>query len=116
MVGLLTEVARRLRKESTPAERHLWKRLRAHRLNGYRFKRQQPIDGYVVDFACPQRRLVVEVDGEYHDAQAQEDRQRTSYLEARGYRVLRFSNEEVLEDIEEVLEKIKGGLSPNPSP
>ena len=87
-MGQLTATARRLRKDGTLAERCLWQRLRARQVRGQRFKRQQPIGPFIVDFVCPRERLIVEIDGSSHDLKIQHDRERIAYLEARGYRVL----------------------------
>ena len=99
-----TTYAKRLRQDSTDAERRLWSALRNHRLNGLKFKRQQPIDRYIVDFVCFEHRLVVEVDGGQHGPQV--DAVRTAHLEASGFRVLRFWNPEVLTRLEDVLATI----------
>ncbi len=88
--------ARRLRKHPTDAERLLWRHLRLRQLGGYKFRRQQPLGPYIVDFVCLAKRLIVEVDGGQHAEQAEEDAQRTAWLEAQGFRVLRFWNTEVL--------------------
>ncbi len=98
-----TLTAQELRKRSTPAERHLWAQLRAHRLNGYYFRRQYPIGRYVVDFICRRHGVIVEVDGEYHRQQVAADIERMRHLEALGYTVVRFRNEEVFTRIECVL-------------
>jgi very-short-patch-repair endonuclease len=109
--------ARYLRRNMTDAERHLWRRLRMRDLGGYRFRRQRPIGPYVVDFACVERRLIVEVDGGQHgdEAQVAADAQRTADLEARGFRVLRFWNNEVLENLAGVCESIWRALEVPPS-
>ena len=106
-----TQVARELRRAQTSAERHLWHRLRAHRLAGHYFKRQQPIGRFIVDFICPGRRLIIEVDGEHHQSQLDADGERTEFLEALGYRVLRFSNHEVLKQTAAVLGRIRRDIS-----
>src|SRR5262249_997415 len=92
--------ARRLRHEMTPAERRLWWRLRRKRLENYRFRRQHPIGRYVVDFFCPSAKLIVELDGGQHGEEENlyRDRERTLWLEARGYRVIRFWNATVMKD------------------
>ena len=90
-----TQRARELRHTSTEAERRLWQHLRAHRLRGHHFKRQERIGPYIVDFICRPRRLIIEIDGEDHQSQLEADRQRTHFLEALGYTVLRFSNHDV---------------------
>src|SRR5436305_6655133 len=97
--------ARRLRREDTDAERRLWSALRDRRLSGYRFRRQFPIGRYIADFACTRHRLIVEADGGQHD-ESETDRRRTVWLEARGWRVLRFWNNDVLTNTEGVVETI----------
>lgn len=100
--------ARKNRKESTVAENALWQMLRNKNI-GYKFRRQHLIDRFIVDFVCFEKSVIVEVDGKYHesDEQMQADQQRTDILKSLGYEVLRFSNEEVIGNIEEVLQKIK---------
>jgi very-short-patch-repair endonuclease len=98
--------AKELRHEMTPAERLVWQRVRANRLNGFHFRRQQVIDGFIVDFYCHAAGLVVELDGGIHDRQADYDAQRDRILAARGLRVLRFENRECVENLEGVLGRI----------
>ncbi|MBI3701361.1 MAG: endonuclease domain-containing protein [Afipia sp.] len=100
--------ARRLRRDSTDAERLMWKELRAHRLDGASFRRQTPIGPYIVDFVCHAARLIVEIDGGQHfeDAGLAADAQRDFYLRTQGFSVLRFSNADVLKNISGVLETI----------
>ena len=106
-----TVVAKVLRKRMTDAEQMLWRHLRAHRLHGAKFKRQQPIGSYVVDFVCFEARLIIEVDGGQHqDSQA--DRLRDSWLESQGFRVLRFWNHEVLSESVAVAERIASFCAP----
>src|ERR1051326_216543 len=109
--------ARRLRRNQTDAERILWLRLRDRRLNGLKFRRQVPIDRYVVDFFCADAHLIIELDGGQH-ATADETN-RTRALEAMGYLVLRFWNNEVHENIDGVLQTILSVLDrsgpPRPS-
>ena len=100
------ERARELRRRMTPEERLLWKHLRANRLEGYHFRRQQIIDGYIVDFYCHAAGLVVEIDGGYHQRQVEYDGTRDAVLAARGLRVLRIGNQAVAEDLDRVLEHI----------
>jgi very-short-patch-repair endonuclease len=110
---------KRLRRDQTDAERKLWMRLRDRQLNGLKFRRQQPIGRYVVDFCCPECRLVIELDGGHHASQVQKDQRRTEFLNKAGYRVLRFWDNEVLTEPEAVLQKIAHELnhpSPLPSP
>src|SRR5688572_29045081 len=98
--------ARNLRKTSTPAERHLWHHLRARRLSYYKFKRQTPFGPYIVDFICHRKKLIIELDGSQHLESQSYDQTRTHYLNARGYKVLRFWNNEVLTNLEAVLSVI----------
>ena len=99
--------AKRMRTNMTDAERKLWHELRAHRLMKLGFRRQYPIRNYIVDFACPARRLIVEIDGSQHAEQmAAYDRTRTGALEADGWTVLRFWNDDVLKDIDNVCQHI----------
>jgi len=98
--------ARRMRRELTEAEKVIWTRLRAGRLNGFKFKRQQPIGRYIVDFVCFERRSIVEIDGSQHLDEVIHDNRRTRWLEQRGFRVVRFWNDEALRDTERVIEEI----------
>ena len=109
--------AQRMRKMPTQAERKLWWHLR-HRLplHGSHFRRQVQIGRYIADFACHQLRLVVEIDGGQHGAQAAADDARTLHLESQGYRVLRFWNNDVLSNIEGVLTEIQNATTTTPTP
>jgi len=104
----LRDLARGLRKRQTDAEQVLWEKLRDRRLGGLKFRRQQPVAGttYIADFCCYQVRLLIELDGGIHQRQVRQDRERQEELEGQGYRVLRFSNERVLEELSEVLLEI----------
>ena len=107
--GTTTEIdqrARELRHTPTPAEALLWARLRRHQLSGYKFRRQHPLGRFIADFCCPACRLIVELDGPIHRQQIQQDAERTRQFEAFGYRILRFTNEQVLHDIDAVLSEI----------
>ncbi|WP_374299827.1 endonuclease domain-containing protein [Ferrovibrio sp.] len=97
--------ARALRRTMTDAERRLWSLLRGRQLNGFKFRRQHPVGRYILDFACIERRLAVEVDGGQH-ADTNSDRQRTAWLEAQGWQVIRFWNSDVLSNPEEVTARI----------
>ena len=108
--------ARRLRRDQTDAEQRLWARLRAGQLDGAKFRLQHPIGSYIADFGCPERGLVVELDGGQHATQAEADARRTVFLLQRGYRVLRFWDNEALTQIDAVLEKIADALREAPSP
>lgn len=110
--------AKRMRSEQTPAEHRLWQLLRAKRLAGYKFKRQLPLDGYIVDFACLKQRLIVEADGGQH-SESKRDVRRDAYLESQGFRILRFWNNDIFNNEEGVLASILIALEnplPNPTP
>ena len=111
LVRMGSPVARKLRKNLTDAERHLWRHLRRRQSDGFKFRRQAPIGRYVVDFFCPDAELIVEIDGGQHADQMEYDANCTEWLESRGYRVLRFWNNEVLENTEGVIETIRAALS-----
>jgi very-short-patch-repair endonuclease len=100
----LTDLARQLRKQMTDAERLLWSRLR-RRFLGTRFRRQVPLGSYIVDFACMESRVVIEVDGGQH-LESMADRARDRWLEENQFRVLRFWNHEVLQNLDGVLVRI----------
>ena len=111
--------ARELRNEATDAERHLWRHLKLKQLAGFRFRRQVPISNYVVDFVCPRIRLIVELDGGHHAERVGADAARTRALEAYGYRVLRYWNDDVLLRTQDVLDDIfryAKSTPPQPSP
>ncbi len=100
--------ARKMRKQMTDAELKLWNEIRAHRLMELSFRRQMPIGGYIVDFACPAKKLIVEVDGFQHGNAdtAEADLVRTQKLEALGWIILRFWNDDILRDIDNVCQHI----------
>ena len=102
--------ARELRNNPTEAERALWRHLRLRQLEGQKFRRQVPLGRYIGDFVCVEKRLIVEVDGGQHSDMADTDATRTAWLEAQGFRVLRFWNHHVLGDIEAVVEAIREAL------
>ena len=104
------ERARELRREMTPAEKILWEELRANKL-GVHFRRQQVIQGFIVDFYCHRAGLVVEVDGDVHDLQKEEDERREKVLSALGLRVVRFKNDEVVRNLMVVVTKIREIIS-----
>ncbi|MDP9423158.1 MAG: endonuclease domain-containing protein [Pseudomonadota bacterium] len=107
--------AKRLRREMTDAERKLWSVLRSRQLEGARFRRQQPIGPFIADFVCQEARLIVEADGSQH-ADSERDIRRTAFLWSKGYRVLRFWNNDILENLEGVAESILAALStPHPA-
>ena len=102
--------ARELRQNMTPAEQRLWQQLRANRLDDWHFRRQQIIDGFIVDFYCNRARLVIEVDGPIHQKQQAADAEREAILRARGLTILRFTNRQVMNDMPTVLQEIRGVL------
>ncbi len=112
--------ARNLRVASTDVERLLWTHLRGRRLGNFKFRRQLPIGGYIVDFVCVETRLVVELDGGQHSEHSAYDSHRTAILEKSGFRVLRIWNDEVLKNLEgvlvEILRQSETPPSPQPSP
>ena len=99
-----TRLARHLRRNMTDVERHLWRRLRDRQVKGFKFRRQHPFREYVLDFVCLEAKVVIELDGSQHFDTQSHDAVRTSQLEAAGFQVLRFWNNEVLSNIEGVLE------------
>ncbi len=105
------ERAQALRRDATDAERHLWRHLRRRQLHGYRFRRQVPIAGYIADFACLEGKIVIEVDGGQHADQGEYDRHRDTRIQAQGYRVLRFWDNQVLLETSAVLEVIAAALA-----
>ena len=112
----LLKNAKKLRCNQTDAEQKLWYPLRAHRFLGLKFKRQKPLGRYIVDFICVEQRLVIELDGGQHAEQTAYDAERDNWLRSEGYTVLRFWNNEVMQELESVLEKVRLALSPGPSP
>src|SRR4026208_1797060 len=98
----MMHLAGKLRQNQTEAEAKVWSRLRAHRMAGVQFRRQHAIGNYIVDFCSSRRKLIIELDGSQHLDQAEYDSERTTYLESKGYRVLRFWNNDVMKDIETV--------------
>ncbi len=113
--------ARELRRKQTPAEKEMWGHLRNRQLFGFRFRRQHPIGSFIVDFYCAACRLVVEIDGDSHAEQVEYDSERTAWLSEQGYRVIRFTNRDVIHRLEGVLEVILSecerlSYSPSPQP
>lgn len=100
------QFAKKLRKEKTKPEDILWYRLRNRRFYGLKFRRQEPIGKFIVDFVCLDKKLIIELDGSQHAEQVAYDTARTLFLEKLGYRVLRFWNNEILKNLSGVLENI----------
>lgn len=108
--------ARELRQEMTPAEIRLWQALRGNALEGAYFRRQHAIGPYILDFYCAKSKLAIEVDGGSHLEQEQYDAERTRWLESeKGMRVLRFTNQDVLRDLDAVIEAIRAALESTPT-
>ena len=107
-----TALARALRGRQTEAERTLWRYLRDKRLAGSKFRRQQPLGNYIVDFVCFEHRLIIELDGGHHneDLERAVDEEREAWFENSGYRVMRFWNNDLLKNLDGVLETISGAL------
>jgi very-short-patch-repair endonuclease len=98
--------AKELRRTSTPAEQRLWQALRGGKLAGLKFRRQHPVGNFILDFYCSACKLAIELDGSIHQSQLEYDAARTAQLEAYGYKVLRFSNDAVMQQLETVLAEI----------
>ena len=95
-----------LRRNMTPAEKRLWSKLRSNRLNNWHFRRQQIIDGFIVDFYCHRAGLIIEIDGPIHKKQVIEDNERTRVFENRGLKILRFTNKQIMNELNKVLNVI----------
>ena len=107
MTSRLTNLAKTLRKRSTDAELILWQRIKARRLEGIKFRRQQPIEDFIVDFLSFEKRIIIELDGGQHVEDRQKDRERDKLLTKAGFKVLRFWNNEIFENLDGVLERIQ---------
>ena len=107
----LTKLAKNFRKNSTDAERILWQKLIAKQMSGIKFRRQQPIKNYIVDFVSFEKRLIIELDGGQHARDLAHDRCRDRWLTAQGFTVLRFWNNDVFENIQAVLLRITEALT-----
>ena len=107
------DTARKLRDESTPAERKLWAYLRNDQL-GVSFRRQHAIGKYIPDFCCIKKKIIIELDGSQHIEQAEYDAERTKYLESQGYQVIRFWNNDVMNDMNGVIRAIQNALENEP--
>ncbi len=113
MTERITKTGKALRKRLTDAEQLLWNYLRMKQIEGLKFRRQQPIGNYIVDFVCFENRIIIEVDGGQH-AENNKDRERDLYLQRNGFRGLRFWNNEVLQNINEVLAVIRENCLSHP--
>jgi very-short-patch-repair endonuclease len=110
--------ARHLRKNLTDAEQKLWRHIRNRQIKGFRFRRQAPIGNYIVDFVCFEKKLIIELDGGQHSEQQEYDHHRSLWLKSKGYTVIRFWNNDVLNNIEGIMEVILKKIIPpsQPSP
>ena len=110
-----TILARNLRKNSTIQERRLWNLLKNRQFHNLKFKRQQPIGDYIVDFICKEAKIIIEIDGGQHNEpeNIEYDKTRTEYLNTLGYKVIRFWNNEIYENIEGVLLRLKEEINPH---
>jgi very-short-patch-repair endonuclease len=113
-VNRIITLGKALRKRPTDAEQMLWRHLRMKQMEGLKFRRQQPIDNYIVDFVCFENRIIIEVDGGQHAAENIKDRERDSYLQQLGFKVLRFWNSDVLQNINGALENIRENCLSHP--
>lgn len=116
LAGEYVTPAKNLRKCSTDAERVLWRQLRGKQLEGYKFRRQEPIGSYIVDFVCYFKKIIVEVDGGQHAIDADKDFKRDSWFRRQGFKVLRYWSNEVLANTEGVIETILRELGAPPLP
>ena len=103
-----------LRKQTTPAEKKLWAYLRLMRKDGVRFRRQHAIGKFITDFCAPRKKLIIELDGSQHLGQEEYDQERTDYLNSQGYKVIRFWNNDVINNIESVMIAINQALENKP--
>ena len=106
----IMNTARELRKNMTPAEKKLWEALRGRRFRNHKFRRQVPINRFIVDFLCLQHMLIIEVDGEVHVEQKEHDEEREQFLRERNFKILRFQNEEIEQNLDAVLDHIEQAI------
>src|SRR5579863_1296780 len=103
---MLRKYQKKLRKNTTPAEQFIWSLLRSRRLGGYKFRRQQIIQNFIVDFVCYKKKLIIELDGGQHFENEKYDNYRTKCLEEQGFKVIRFWNIHISGDVEKILDRI----------
>ena len=109
--------SRNLRKNMTDVERMLWAKIRGRQLQGFRFRRQHPIGSYIIDFICLELKLIIELDGSQHMGQQQYDMKRSQWLQSNGFKIMRFWNSDILDDLDGVMQAICMHLPPSqPSP
>jgi very-short-patch-repair endonuclease len=107
---LIEEAAQRLRRQMAPCEKMLWTEVRARKLKGAKLRRQVPFDRFVLDFLCSESKLIIELDGDTHIGNEQKDEERDHHFQVLGYRVLRFTNDRVRNDLARVLKEIEEHL------
>ncbi len=105
-----TDLARKLRKHSTKAEQIMWGVLRNRQLGGYKFYRQEPVGSYIVDFCCRSKRLIIEIDGGVHVGREGQDEEREKAFVELNYRIIRFTNDQVIDNLNQVVEAILASL------
>lgn len=110
----INSIAKTLRKRLTDTEQVLWKYLRANQMEGLKFRRQEPIGNYIVDFICYEKRIIIEVDGGQHSVNKEKDNKRDKWFKEQGFKVLRFWDNEVLTNIEGVLEVLRDSCLNHP--
>jgi len=115
MTNQIKTLARNLRKNMTDAERMLWRYIRNKQLNGLKFRRQQPIGKYIVDFVCFEKKVIIEVDGGQHAINKTEDTVRDNWLNEQGFKVLRFWNNDILTNCSAIIEEILEVLVVHPA-
>ena len=109
-------LARQMRKNPTAAELLLWKRLKNRQLNDVKFRRQHPLFQFIIDFYCHEYKLIIEIDGPIHDFQLAKDHLRDQLFQQKGYTIIRFTNNEILNTIDNVISSIKEYITNHPSP
>ena len=104
-----TAFAKVLRKDQTPGEKALWRKIRSRRFYGFKFRRQVPIGPYIADFLCIDKKLIIEIDGYTHfeEGAAEKDKKREDYLIKKGFKVIRFKNSTALENIDYIFGELK---------
>ncbi len=112
----LTEYAKEMRRQPTEPETKLWLELRAKRLSGVKFRKQKVIGPYIADFASREPMIVIEIDGDTHDKMKDYDLKRTDYLKQQGYSVIRFTNLEIMRNLDGALERLSGIIETSPLP
>ncbi len=107
----IIQLAQKLRKNMTPAEIILWEMIKDKKISGYKFRNQHPVDRYILDFYCHEKKLAVEIDGHIHDHRKDYDEHRDEYLKSAGIEVLRFSNDEIINNPDKIIEIIRTRLN-----